>query len=109
MSAADAALRAAHPLDAERSPLLRALPDYLRQFEAHLQQAGAYWEASQARMATCAQLLSEQEVQALSIDAATSNVEVRCWPGLAGIWRALAWTCQLWQRLWLGLECSGPA
>ena len=27
-------------------------------------------------MATCAQLVSEQEVQALSIDAATSNVEV---------------------------------
>ena len=27
-------------------------------------------------MATCGQLVSEQEVQALSIDAATSNVEV---------------------------------
>lgn len=35
------------------------------------------WEASQARIATAARLISEQEVQALSIDAATSNVEVR--------------------------------
>eukprot|EP00887_Chlorella_sp_A99_P002015 scaffold18.g2015.t1 len=76
MSAAEAALSARHPLDAERSPLLRALPDYQRQFQAHLAQATAYWEASQQRMATCAQLVSEQEVQALSIDAATSNVEV---------------------------------
>ncbi|EFN58270.1 hypothetical protein CHLNCDRAFT_57098 [Chlorella variabilis] len=65
-----------HRLDEAGSPLLRLLPDYQRQFQAHLLQANAAHEASQQRMATCARLVSEQEVQALSIDAATSNVEL---------------------------------
>ncbi|KAL4447174.1 hypothetical protein ABPG77_007207 [Micractinium sp. CCAP 211/92] len=65
-----------HRLDSAGSPLLRALPDYQRQFQEHLLQGNARHEASQQRMAYCARLVSEQEVQAMSIDAATANVEV---------------------------------
>lgn len=38
-----------HRLDAAGSPLLRALPDYQRQFQEHLLQANARHEASQQR------------------------------------------------------------
>ncbi|PSC71466.1 Autophagy-related 11 [Micractinium conductrix] len=65
-----------HRLDAASSPLLRALPDYLRQFQEHLLTAAARHDACQHRLVTCARLLGEQEVQALSTDAATSNVEL---------------------------------
>ena len=40
-----------HRLDAAGSPLLRALPDYARQFQAHLLLAHARHEASQQRCA----------------------------------------------------------
>ena len=38
-----------HRLDEAGSPLLRLLPDYQRQFQAHLLQANAAHEASQQR------------------------------------------------------------
>ena len=40
---------ARHRLDSAGSPLLRALPDYQRQFQEHLLQATARHEASQQR------------------------------------------------------------
>ncbi|KAI8470000.1 MAG: hypothetical protein J3K34DRAFT_521683 [Monoraphidium minutum] len=64
-----------HPLEAAHSPLVRALPEYERQFEQQLVEARAYWETSQQRMHWCRQLLSEQEVQARAADAARANVE----------------------------------
>ena len=39
-----------HALDEAKSPLIRALPDYERQFRYHLAQAGALFEASQVSM-----------------------------------------------------------
>ncbi len=64
-----------HALDSAPSPLLQTLPNYERQFRYHLQKAQAHLEVSQQREAICRQLLSEQEVQAMSIDAARMNVE----------------------------------
>lgn len=64
-----------HALDSAPSPLLQTLPNYERQFRHHLQKAEAHLEVSQQREAICRQLLSEQEVQAMSIDAARMNVE----------------------------------
>ena len=64
-----------HALDSASSPLLQTLPNYERQFRYHLQKAQAHLEVSQQREAICRQLLSEQEVQAMSIDAARMNVE----------------------------------
>jgi hypothetical protein len=43
-----------HPLEAAHSPLVRALPEYERQFEQQLVEARAYWETSQQRMHWCA-------------------------------------------------------
>ena len=65
----------AHALDSAPSPLLQTLPNYERQFRYHLQKAQAQLEISQQREQICRQLLSEQEVQAMSIDAARTNVE----------------------------------
>ena len=65
----------AHALDNVPSPLLQTLPNYERQFRYHLQKAKAQLEVSQHREQICRQLLSEQEVQAMSIDAARMNVE----------------------------------
>lgn len=45
---------ARHRLDSTGSPLLRALPDYQRQFQEHLLQATARHEASQQRCAGAA-------------------------------------------------------
>ncbi|GBF99515.1 hypothetical protein Rsub_11949 [Raphidocelis subcapitata] len=70
-----AAVSMRHPLEAAHSPLVRALPEYERQFEQQLLEARAHWDASQARMHWCRQLLSEQEVQARAADAARANVE----------------------------------
>jgi autophagy-related protein 11 len=42
-----------HPLEAAHSPLVRALPEYERQFEQQLVEARAYWETSQQRMHWC--------------------------------------------------------
>ena len=39
-----------HPLEAAHSPLVRALPEYERQFEQQLGEARAHWETSQQRM-----------------------------------------------------------
>ncbi|KAA6421485.1 MAG: hypothetical protein FRX49_08429 [Trebouxia sp. A1-2] len=64
-----------HALDSAPSPLLQTLPNYERQFRYHLQKAQAHLEVSQQREAICRQLLSEQEVQAMAIDAARMNVE----------------------------------
>ena len=64
-----------HALDSAPSPLLQTLPNYERQFRYHLQKAQAHLEVSQQRESICRQLLSEQEVQAMSIDAARMNVE----------------------------------
>ena len=64
-----------HALDSAPSPLLQTLPNYERQFRHHLQKAHGHLDVSQQREAICRQLLSEQEVQAMSIDAARSNVE----------------------------------
>ncbi|KAF8059682.1 ATG11 [Scenedesmus sp. PABB004] len=64
-----------HPLAAAHSPLIRALPDYEAQFTQQLAEARAHWEASQARLHRCRQLMSEQEVQARAADAARANVE----------------------------------
>ena len=64
-----------HALDRAPSPLLQTLPNYERQFRHHLQKAQAHLAVSQQREAICRQLLSEQEVQAMSIDAARMNVE----------------------------------
>ncbi|KIY92250.1 hypothetical protein MNEG_15712 [Monoraphidium neglectum] len=43
-----------HPLEAAHSPLVRALPEYERQFEQQLVEARAYWETSRQRMHWCA-------------------------------------------------------
>lgn len=64
-----------HALDRAPSPLLQTLPNYERQFRHHLQKAEAHMVVSQQREGICRQLLSEQEVQAMSIDAARMNVE----------------------------------
>lgn len=45
-----AAVTLRHPLEAAHSPLVRALPEYERQFEQQLVEARAYWETSQQRM-----------------------------------------------------------
>ena len=63
MSALERIAASRHPLDGTTSPMLRALPDYQRQFQAHLAEASAYWEASQQRLGACARLVGEQEVQ----------------------------------------------
>ena len=39
-----------HTLDGAASPLIRALPEYERQFRDHLTRAQAVWEASQVRI-----------------------------------------------------------
>ena len=64
-----------HMLDSAPSPLLQTLPNYERQFRYHLQKAQGHLEVSYQREQICKQLLSEQEVQAMSIDAARMNVE----------------------------------
>lgn len=64
-----------HPLHSAVSPLIRALPDYERQFHHQLVVGRAYWDTSQQRLQSCRQLLSEQEVQARAADAARANVE----------------------------------
>lgn len=64
-----------HPLHTAISPLIRALPDYERQFQQHMMAGRAYWEVSQQRVQRSRQLLSEQEVQARAADAARANVE----------------------------------
>ncbi|KAK9820447.1 hypothetical protein WJX72_010464 [[Myrmecia] bisecta] len=64
-----------HMLDEAGSPLVRALPDYERQFRYHLTKAQAHCEGSQQRYHISQQLLSEMEVQAMAIDAARANVE----------------------------------
>ena len=64
-----------HPLDAASSPLIRALPDYERQFRHHRQSAAAVWRATQARFEECRRLVTEMHVQALAIDSARDNVD----------------------------------
>jgi autophagy-related protein 11 len=67
--------RAPHPLDTAPSPLLRALPEYHRQFQQHLWEAEAAAEASAARVALCCRLVNECDVQAMAVDAAMSSAE----------------------------------
>ncbi|KAK9786296.1 hypothetical protein WJX73_002901 [Symbiochloris irregularis] len=64
-----------HTLDAAHSPLIRALPEYERQFRHHLAHSQAALESCQARHRTCTQLVGEIEVQGRAIDAARTNVE----------------------------------
>ncbi|MEW5306673.1 MAG: hypothetical protein WDW36_009123 [Sanguina aurantia] len=64
-----------HPLHSSNSPAVRSLPDYERHFQHHLMAGEAVWQASQARLLRCRQLLSEQEVQARAADAARANVD----------------------------------
>lgn len=67
--------RTPHPLDTASSPLLRALPEYHRQFQEHLREAEAAADASAARVALCCRLVNESEVQAMAVDAAMASVE----------------------------------
>ena len=46
---ASAGAQQRHRLDSAGSPLLRALPDYQRQFQEHLLQGNARQDASQQR------------------------------------------------------------
>ena len=64
-----------HPLDDASSPLIRALPDYERQFRHHRQSAAAVWSATQMRFEECRRLVTEMHVQALAIDSARDNVD----------------------------------
>lgn len=64
-----------HPLDSANSPLLRAVPQYCRQFAEHLHRARVAADAGAARVALCCRLVNEAEVQALSVDAAMASVE----------------------------------
>ena len=64
-----------HPLDEASSPLIRALPDYERQFRHHRQSAAAVWSATQVRFEECRRLVTEMHVQALAIDSARDNVD----------------------------------
>ena len=64
-----------HPLDEASSPLIRALPDYERQFRHHRQSAAAVWSATQMRFEECRRLVTEMHVQALAIDSARDNVD----------------------------------
>lgn len=70
-----AEVRLPHPLQKALSPLIRALPDYEQQFQHHLREGRAFWDATQQHMHRCRQLMSEQEVQARAADAARANVE----------------------------------
>lgn len=65
----------AHPLDSAPSPLLRALPEYRRQFRGHLQEAEAAAAAGATHVALSCRLLNEAEVQAMAVDAAMASVE----------------------------------
>ena len=67
-----------HPLDAASSPLIRALPDYERQFRHHRQSAAAVWRATQARFEECRRLVTEMHVQALAIDSAREIGRASC-------------------------------
>eukprot|EP00891_Asterochloris_glomerata_P000620 jgi/Astpho2/620/fgenesh1_pg.00013_%23_39_t len=64
-----------HILDSAASPLLRTLPAYERSFRTHVQKAEEHVTVCLKYSAMCQQLVSEQEVQALAIDAARVNVE----------------------------------
>mmetsp|Transcript_29538 Transcript_29538/g.54221 ORF Transcript_29538/g.54221 Transcript_29538/m.54221 type:complete len:1398 (-) Transcript_29538:16-4209(-) len=65
-----------HPLSHAPSPRLRALPDLERLVQHHLESAQAFWDVAKRRVGRCRQLLSEQEVQARSVDAARVNAEL---------------------------------
>ena len=65
-----------HPLDHAPSPLIRALPDYERQFRHQRLRAAAVWRATQARFEACRRLVMEMHVQALAIDSARDNVDL---------------------------------
>ena len=67
--------RETHPLDVAASPLLRALPEYHRQFQNHLWQAETAAAAGAARVALCCRLVNEAEVQAMAVDSAMACVE----------------------------------
>jgi autophagy-related protein 11 len=64
-----------HQLDTASSPLLRALPEYHRQFKQHLREAEAAADASASRVAFCCRVVNESEVQAMAVDAAMASVE----------------------------------
>ena len=59
-----------HPLESASSPLVRALPDYERQFRHHRQRVASTWRATQSRFDACKRLVTEMHVQALAIEGA---------------------------------------
>ena len=65
-----------HPLDNAPSPLIRALPEFERQFRHQRRLAAATWHATQARFEACRRLVMEMHVQALAIDSARHNVDL---------------------------------
>lgn len=64
-----------HPLESASSPLVRALPDYERQFRHHRQRVASTWRATQSRFDACKRLVTEMHVQALAIEGARDNVD----------------------------------
>ncbi|GMH33246.1 hypothetical protein BSKO_01080 [Bryopsis sp. KO-2023] len=69
-------LNAEHPLQRAASPLVRALPDYELRFQHQQVTAQEFWDVSQKYFQHCQQLLSEQEVQSRTIDAARANIQL---------------------------------
>ena len=64
-----------HPLDSAPSPLLRALPEYQRQFRGHLLEVENAVTRAMTYVALSCRLLNEAEVQAMAVDAAMASVE----------------------------------